>query len=456
MGRGVFCANLYGGRLHWTPCLGAWCGSCYTETDGDEFPIKRPTDEEGYELLVERDKDRFLTARDGDHMICRFQCDLCHFRNIQKRDPNPEVIVQDALMLRCIRRANLDTFWARETSTVLANGREMRIMARKAALVGMACPTPDLGPYPVVDEQGMGIAVLILMRSLDPGRNEEFVQYNTARKMRAAFANFWQASVEGQNEAVVQRNTTKLVSTNCPTYGPWFERFMLGMHKRQGDQSYPDKAISIEVMLALMVRFDAAWEVAKGQEKEEGAVLFPALYSVISFCGGLRGEETPLMELNGTLSCFAESGRHKLPHVIVSLIGRFKTETGELRHMLPLAAITKSGLQPRVWVGRMIDWYGKKGITNGPVFRNLETGMAVKASEYEFDILLELVAIQKTCGDIINETVDVYESYGVSRSFRRGSNTHAINQGLKEANIDHNNRWSMVERAKGRSPKMRM
>jgi hypothetical protein len=298
MGRGVFCANLSEGRGHWTKCLGAWCGSCYTATEGDDFPIKTPTDEEGFALLIERDKDRFLTARDGDHMMCPFQCDLCHFRNIQKRDPNPVGIVQDASMLRCIRRANLDAFWARESSTVLANGREMRQMAKKAALVLMSPPTPNLGPYPVEDVQGMGIAVCVLLRSI----NEQFVQYNTARKMRAAFSNFWQASIEGQRAAIVQRNTTKMFSTTCPTNGRWFERFALGMHKRQGDQSYPDKAISVEVMMALMERFESAWKVAKGQEKEEGAVLFPALFSVITFCGGFRGEETPLMELSGNVS----------------------------------------------------------------------------------------------------------------------------------------------------------
>jgi hypothetical protein len=421
-------------------------------TAGDEFPIKKPKDEEGFGLLVERDKDRFLTARDGDHMMCPFQCDLCHFRNIQKRDPDPENVIQDATMLRCIRRAILDTFWSRETTTVLSNGREMRQMAKKAELVLMAPPTPNLGPYPVEDGQGMGIAVCILMRSLDPGRNEQFVQYNTARKMRAAFSNFWQASIEGQSDAIVQRNTTKLFTTTCPTYGPWFERFMLGMHKRQGDQSYPDKAISIEVMMALMARFEAAWEVAKGREKEEEAVLFPALFSIITFCGGFRGEETPLMELSGTKSRFSESGRHKQKHVVVSLVGRFKNVIGEHRHMLPLVAVTSSGLKPRLWVGRMIEWYGKKGITRGPVFRNSETGMAEKAKVYEFDILLELVAIQRVGGGIISETVDVYESYGVSRSFRRGSNTHATNQGVTEAIINHNNRWSMIERAKGRTP----
>jgi hypothetical protein len=142
--------------------------------------------------------------------------------------------------------------------------------------------------------------------------------------------------------------------------------------------------------------------------------------------------------------------------VVVSLIGSFKNELGEHRHMLPSAAVTASGLEPRLWVGRMLEWYEKKGITNGPVFRNLDTGMSVKASVYEFDILMELVAIQKFWGDIISETVDVYESNGVSRSFRRGSNTHATNQGVSEAIINHNNRWSMVERAKGRTPSLGM
>jgi hypothetical protein len=58
--------------------------------------------------------------------------------------------------------------------------------------------------------------------------------------------------------------------------------------------------------------------------------------------------------------------------------------------------------------------------------------------------------------DDVSESIDVYESYGVSRSFRRGSNTLAINQGVTEATINHNNRWSIVERAKGMAPKLGM
>jgi hypothetical protein len=187
------------------------------------------------------------------------------------------------------------------------------------------------------------------MRSLDPGKNEKFGQYGTSRKMRSAYSNFWQSLVKGGKHAVVQRDTTKLLETSCPTHGKWFERFMLGMHKRQGDQSHPDLAISIGAMLALMERFDLAWEEAAGNLKEE------------TYCAGLRGEETTLMDRQGTRAALEESGRHPaLPHVMVALIGSFKNEIGEHKHLLPLAEKTASGLKPRVWVERMLKWYRKR------------------------------------------------------------------------------------------------
>ena len=53
------------------------------------FPIKRPEDDEGFDNTLEGDEERFMTGRDGDHLMCPYQCDLCHFRNIQQRDPTP-------------------------------------------------------------------------------------------------------------------------------------------------------------------------------------------------------------------------------------------------------------------------------------------------------------------------------------------------------------------------------
>jgi len=73
-----------------------------------------PEDEDGFVTLKSQDKLRFLVARKGDHLTCPFQCDLCHFRNIQKRNPIHNK-VEDMRLLRCIRRANLDAMWSRES-----------------------------------------------------------------------------------------------------------------------------------------------------------------------------------------------------------------------------------------------------------------------------------------------------------------------------------------------------
>ena len=57
-----------------------------------------------------------------------FQCDVYHFRNIQKRNPDPLKYAKDALALSCIRRANLDSVWSREPSTVSRNASQAHTM----------------------------------------------------------------------------------------------------------------------------------------------------------------------------------------------------------------------------------------------------------------------------------------------------------------------------------------
>jgi hypothetical protein len=65
------------------------------------------------------DPDRFRKARDGDHLMCPFQCDVYQVRNIQGRSPSDGH--HDKLFMLCIRRANLDHLWSRESSTVRVN-----------------------------------------------------------------------------------------------------------------------------------------------------------------------------------------------------------------------------------------------------------------------------------------------------------------------------------------------
>jgi hypothetical protein len=86
----------------------------------------------------EADKTRYKVAQDGDHLMICFQCDGCHFRNVQNRDPQGSA--EDDLFLLAIRRATLDSFSSREASTVEGNLREGRQIDRVAAQLGIEDP----------------------------------------------------------------------------------------------------------------------------------------------------------------------------------------------------------------------------------------------------------------------------------------------------------------------------
>ena len=70
--------------------------------------------------MVEDDPKRFQVAQDGDHMMVPFQCDTCQFMNVRKRLPCPGN-AQNELLMKCLRRVILDSFWSCERSTVCGN-----------------------------------------------------------------------------------------------------------------------------------------------------------------------------------------------------------------------------------------------------------------------------------------------------------------------------------------------
>jgi hypothetical protein len=84
---GLFCANFYSQRGSFARCQSAWCPDCYVGTGHVEFPITKQLDQDGVNITSPGDETRFKVARAGDHLMTPFQCELCHFHNIYKRDP---------------------------------------------------------------------------------------------------------------------------------------------------------------------------------------------------------------------------------------------------------------------------------------------------------------------------------------------------------------------------------
>ena len=67
---------------------------------------------------------------------------------------------------------------------------------------------------------------------------------------------------------------------------------------------------------------------------------------------------------------------------------------------------------------------------------------------------LERIQISKP--HLLSDQIEVTEEYGVSRSFRRGSTSEAINRGVPPDVIEINNRWRKAAQAGSSKPSEKM
>jgi len=412
-----------------------------------------PTDEAGFDWRPQEEQNRYRYARDGDHLLTPFQCDLCTFRNLQLRNPLPNYPKDDLLMC-CIRRVTLDSLWGRESQTVLATLRACRQMVQQLDLVGVDPQFPPLGPYPVGDSFGVRVAIAMVLKSLQPGRYYgDYQQFETIRKMSAAHSNVYLASLEGAGcLRATGGDRTKQFLNLSPTYSLWFGKFKQGCLRRMGQDVRQDWAITIEAMGALVHELEKEWAVAT-RWKDRHLVATAGAYALIAFGGSFRGNEVFLTDLFGLRKYLGECQGKDF--VVIPLLGRFKGEQHSRYHLQPLAAVTSSGLQIRVWVERLVAVMDEGGRRQGPAFGDA-SGQVMSARVLEGALMERLQVVKDKRPGVIPADVDCYEDFGISRSFRRGATSSARARGVSEKLIDLVNRWRKFEGAKGRRPAMAM
>jgi len=177
--RNLFCANYAHSRGGLMPCLGTWCGRCYKADPEVPFWVLEAEDDEGHLWKRRKRGNRFLTARDGDSFMCHFQCDVCVFRNLQKRDPRGDS-EQDKLLMACLRRVILDAFWARESSTVESHGQALRRSLKFTEELGLGNSIyAEPGLAELEDHCGYGVAALTVLASWSLGHYSDYTQFET-------------------------------------------------------------------------------------------------------------------------------------------------------------------------------------------------------------------------------------------------------------------------------------
>ena len=75
-----------------------------------------------------------------------------------------------------------------------------------------------------------------------------------------------------------------------------------------------------------------------------------------AFGAGLRGEEVPLMSMEGLLTFWTVSREAEDCHIMLALKGRFKGEVDKRWHLVPVSDFTRLGLpfSFRLWMERAL------------------------------------------------------------------------------------------------------
>jgi hypothetical protein len=410
-------------------------------------------DEDGELLEEENDSLRFKEARAGDHLMVPFQCELCHFRNITLRDPEGHS-ARDNEVLDTVRRANLDAFWIRESTTVSSNLREALRMERMTFRLGLPCVTPLMGPWALTDEVGMLAAIAVLDRSLDKGNYEETVQWDTFRRTMSTVTNISQAAVGGLENSVGAYEKNRMFISASVTHKFWFSRFMGGVHKRVGQVRKPDRVLTIDIIHAVDRILESAWEHAGNVEERKRSAEMGAWF-IGGFCTGLRGEEMLLIELAGTANSLVHLNDAKNAHFVFVISGRTKSDQSSgAKFGVPCCPVTEgTHLRPGRWIKRLVDIIHGKGRRTGRLFnRRLQIA---KLQEFENDFFTVLEKVQAAT-NLFPEDVEIRDECGIARTLRRTVTAHARNMGIDVELIKAINRWRSEFSSKTDNPRLDM
>lgn len=270
------------------------------------------------------------------------------------------------------------------------------------------------------------------------------------------YGNTFDAGVGYVNDSVIGREDCKQYVSDSPTGGKWFSRFMKGAKLRMGVERRQNEALTPEIMRALDDIVETRWTASKN-EKEREHLEEVMVYAICEYTAGLRGEEVPMLSLKGLLTYWDEAAGAKIPHIMLTLQGRFKGETNERWHCVPIVDVTGSGVQVRKWMQRLVidRRYVKQRRWGGGWLFQRKDGTKGRICDYDglFKNLIAEVKLKHP--EVISKGIEP-EDFSLWRSGRRGATTEATIKEVDTKVIELINRWRSKEAAKGAEPGLPM
>ena len=462
-----------------------FCGACYTSQEQPKFHVHQLEDEGADGLTTEKERltkrwsrknkseSNYMEARDGDHTLIPFECDLCIFRKLRRSSsPQCDFIhspsapfsgqtkASDELLMSCIRRMNLDAFWSRARSTVDGQRSKLALGIKFSGYVGLDGPYVHMGPLPSFDHCGYETAIQMLLYSLGKGRHSStHTQFETIRKLRTAYRNQVRSSPQSTREvlALADDGGPYMRISNDPCGSMFFQAFMKGMQHRMGQLWKPNKAMSTHLILRVLLETEKRIDLASTVPEVDRWITFNA-FAILAYVLSLRGNEVFFVDLKGLWKHW-DKVEESSEALIISLRGKIKGEHQERNHLFPCVACTSSGIDVKLAVRRCMDSKRYLGFVDGPLMCHANgTCMTSRDIDGLFHEVLEDTYDSKP--SLFPSDIDSKETlrdrYHAFRSFRRSSDTRAIEKGVSQLDIEVINRWKFVKKSKGKRPKMKM
>ena len=131
---------------------------------------------------------------------------------------------------------------------------EMLTMVQNFEGVGLPLPLQPLGPLPLGDSTGLGIAIGMQLKSITAkGQIVQNPQFATVRGVRSTASLNWQSSPFGMGESsLFAKGKGQVRPTSCSMQSDWFYYFCLGMELRMGSQAQPDHSVQMGALVHLL------------------------------------------------------------------------------------------------------------------------------------------------------------------------------------------------------------
>ncbi len=229
---------------------------------------------------------------DGSHLCIPFQCELCWYCNLEGRDLVPG---RDNVYLTCIHQANINAMLGESLLTIRMHRRESERAISMVLTFGKTPAYHPRGPFPMINQVGMSLAVDILLKSLvTRGKLVEHVQFATLRKLRTTYTKNWESSPAGVKKgAAFAYGKYRVRQTSCPAQLEWFHNFLHGLEFRMGCQLDPNHGLLMGAVIYLLglIRLGAEEVEMMGLSLDANELWKVGAYICIPTAALLRGHK---------------------------------------------------------------------------------------------------------------------------------------------------------------------